>query len=946
MSGYEEDKVRLVQRSASNSSFVREPTNLISDVDAPGTATLQSNDLHGPQDQSKLSTSSPSPTNELNSDSPADADSISVSNVPFLSPSNLRNVELRHPMSAAERVTRPTRTGPPPSRSATFSMSKLPWQSSGDMEPRSPIERAASVGRGIAGRLRSIKVGASRRLSTRPSGSDDDEMEVGLVRDAYKSGTGKAPYSMVKDIDEDEMTDYHGVDITSFAGGPTAPNDEATLLQYRQLESNGQLTGGLGTGDKPDATVMGKDLLSSASSPTSLSRGLSRGHSRLKRAATMRDLAQAEANKRGQVIEVIVEENIDGLMSASGTAAGGQKIAEFDSRGPDEVTGIDLTSYGGESRTEGGFDPTSSQRDVTSGRATGLTRVETFYPVANWKPVSMQWPYLTSLIVISAVVCGSQEYLYQRSAANLKLDPPQGLYTFYRPQDVKTWDYFCFKYLPTMLAVTYGVLWQLTDLEVRRLEPYYQLSKVGGALAAESINVDYITVFDVWRPILALRLRHWAVAISSCTAILAVSVVPILLSASLSLEPDRATRLKLPSEPKLIVIIGSWSRVLSATLGIIATSGCCLLFLLQRRDSGLVEDVKGIAGIAAMATKSHILMDFKDLDTVSPKDIHNKLKDHRYTLRNSSLAPDENVPVSRRDKDKYDHFKLPQNPHPFMLRLVAGVPMITGMVLFLAFIPVILFTSASVVTDRAPWVLTALAVMIKVAYQTVEQDLRMMEPFYRLSCRHALPKVLKLDYTGMAFGYLPVMAALNGDYLIALIGLGSMLAEVLTVCVTSFAGITGADFLPPPSVHGNAQVSRSGETADHGEETPMSFWVSFALSTTILLYLIITSMLAYMQRRHAFLPRQPSTIASVLAFIHQSKMLYDFASQAKGEGNDGLVRRLLAEGKTYGLGWFTGRDGETHCGVDEEELRGNYVHKTAGDVRLATKPWLGHWDTY
>lgn len=44
-------------------------------------------------------------------------------------------------------------------------------------------------------------------------------------------------------------------------------------------------------------------------------------------------------------------------------------------------------------------------------------------------------------------------------------------------------------------------------------------------------------------------------------------------------------------------------------------------------------------------------------------------------------------------------------------------------------------------------------------------------------------------------------------------------------------------------------------------------------------------------------------------------------------------------------GWFTGRDGEAHCGIDVEELLGGYKHRV-GDVRKATNPWVGNWDTY
>ena len=77
--------------------------------------------------------------------------------------------------------------------------------------------------------------------------------------------------------------------------------------------------------------------------------------------------------------------------------------------------------------------------------------------------------------------------------------------------------------------------------------------------------------------------------------------------------------------------------------------------------------------------------------------------------------------------------------------------------------------------------------------------------------------------------------------------------------------------------------------------------------------------------------------------MHQSKMLYDFVGTAK-LSNDKMAARLESLGKTYGLGWFNGRDGQTHCGIDEEELTGNYKHGI--DYSMGNKPWLTEWQTF
>lgn len=958
MPGHEDDGIPLVQHSHPSKPLGRPGhTDGVSNLSPPRSPTLQAYIPYRPQLQNPSAGLSSKPTSST--EPLISRESISVSHVPLTLPSASLHARVPYPISTESSNERPPqldspacgsgslpRSGPSNSPSTKFGERRLSLPLSAHDDSLSPIARAASVvGRGIAGRLRSIRAGGHKKHESIPEG---DEMEEGLVDAASHFGSRGTAYNVIRDSNDDDAIDYRSVDLTSFGGSLMTPRDDPALLQYRELESSGQLTGGLGTGDIVDATISSKDLMKSATSlhsPTLLPRSISRRQSRVARKPTLRDLAQAEADRRGQIIEVIVEESADSAPESSTASTRARGISESSvDTGIEESTAVDLTSYGGGSTLRGEFDASAKSHISMFARRTNSTRVETFYPTANWKPFSMQWPYLTFLIVISIVVCVAQEYLYRRSNSNLKKDPPEGLYTFQSPEDVKTWDYFCFKYLPTMLAVTYGVLWQLTDSEVKRLEPYYQLSKPKGALAAESINIDYITIFSFWRPITALRLGHWAVAVSSLASLLAVSIIPILQSASITLEPDLETRLADPNGTKRIVIVAGWSRLLSVSLATTAALGCCLLVQLQRRNSGLVADVKGIAGIAAMATKSFILMDFRDLDTVPPKEIHKKLKNHRYTLRHSSLAPDDNNPVSRKDMDKYDDFKVSQNPHPLMLRLVAGIPLISSMALFMMFVPIVLFTKASVLNDKAPWLFTLISVSIKLAYQTLEQDLRMMEPFYILWCRHASPKVLTLDYTRMAFGYMPIMAAINMDFLMAFVGLGSVLAEILTVCVASFAGVVGDDFLPASDRGSNKDAS--DKLAESGEETPVSFWVSFVLTTGILVYLITTASLAYLWRRHPFLPRQPSTIASVLAFVHQSKMLYDFASKAKGEDNDSMVQRLIEARKTYGLGWFTGRDGETHCGVDEEELRGSYKHQQAGDFRLATKPWLSNWETY
>ncbi|CZT02829.1 uncharacterized protein RAG0_09829 [Rhynchosporium agropyri] len=749
---------------------------------------------------------------------------------------------------------------------------------------------------------------SSRRYSSRRSGSSNsllnmnhgtihegEGIDLSLLGSAMPMGmaTHKTAYASGNEEDEHAtIMSPMGFDVSSFLGPPQ--NEEQLRVVNRQ-EAAGILTGGLGAGWKPDATIRSADLYAnspiSPNTPGGLTRGISFRKPSLHRAPaltrkqTVREMGQFEANKRGKIIEVIVEEPT-----------------------------FDMSSFTGDSSASINFDQISGQTGTRKSTIPVATS-ETFYPQDNWKPFSMRWPYITGLITISVILAAAQEYLFQKGA----------LYTFASASKLSTWSYFTFKYLPTLVAVSFGVLWQVTDFEVKRLEAYYQLSRQGGALAAESINVDYITFFNFLRPIRALQYKHYAVAVSSIATLMAVSLVPTLQAASIELKKSKRSEEPGFEGEQEIIINAILSRVLSAILILIAGLGSLLVWQLGSRPSGLVADVKGIAGIAAMANRSHILMDFKNMDTATPELIHQTLKSHRYSLRNSSLAPEDKVPLTQEEKDKHDQRTRQDNPHPLMLRLIAGIPFIIGMILFMILVPIILFVDiANSLTTRAPWFLTALAVFIKLAWGTLETDVRMIEPFYILSKRHASPRVLTLDYTAMAFGWMPFRAFANGNVLVGLVGLGSVFAEILTVCSTSFANVDGTRY-----IHASSEP-------DDGEETPVTFWASFGLALFIILFLCLVAGLVYSRRRHPFLPRQPNTIASILAFIHQSKMLYDFVGTEK-MNNDEMVRKLGSLGKTYGLGWFTGRDGEIHCGVDEEELISAYKH--GDDARKASQPW-------
>lgn len=278
-----------------------------------------------------------------------------------------------------------------------------------------------------------------------------------------------------------------------------------------------------------------------------------------------------------------------------------------------------------------------------------------------------------------------------------------------------------------------------------------------------------------------------------------------------------------------------------------------------------------------------------------------------------------------------------EHPHPYLLRLQAGIPFVAYIILVGVSIPCFVFIEdAKFISEQVPFLLTALATGIKLGWGALDMNLRVIEPYYILSRRKAPPRTLVMDYTGTVPGYYSFLAWKDGHHLLGFVGFGSILTEILTVCVTSFS-VDGRRFIA-----GNGDDPHSdGEDRASTGETFRSFWVSFALAMGIILYLVVMACLIYKQRRHKFLPRQPGTIAGVLAFIHQSRMLKDFDGTERMDSKE-MGQHLEMLGKTYGLGWFNGRDKEDHCGVDQEPLFASYqfgVDWKKGRIRQLGQDW-------
>jgi len=132
----------------------------------------------------------------------------------------------------------------------------------------------------------------------------------------------------------------------------------------------------------------------------------------------------------------------------------------------------------------------------------------------HWKPVTQRRPFLFVVIFITLALLALVQVLVIYDQRN------DGIIFASKISELGAGHLFLYRYLPTILAVTYAFVWHWIDIDARRIEPYRQLSRPGGATGSDSLLLHYPTDLLAFVPLKALKRKHWPVVISASTLVL------------------------------------------------------------------------------------------------------------------------------------------------------------------------------------------------------------------------------------------------------------------------------------------------------------------------------------------------------------------------------------------------------------------------------------------
>lgn len=109
---------------------------------------------------------------------------------------------------------------------------------------------------------------------------------------------------------------------------------------------------------------------------------------------------------------------------------------------------------------------------------------------------------LVPMAIWTAVLAAAIEILAQRSIRK------GGLSLARTADEIPDIAEFKYEFLPTILAVILSISWTWVDLDVKRIQPWLEMSREGGVKVQDSLVLDYPYDFVALVPFKAAKRRY------------------------------------------------------------------------------------------------------------------------------------------------------------------------------------------------------------------------------------------------------------------------------------------------------------------------------------------------------------------------------------------------------------------------------------------------------
>jgi hypothetical protein len=549
----------------------------------------------------------------------------------------------------------------------------------------------------------------------------------------------------------------------------------------------------------------------------------------------------------------------------------------------------------------------------------------------NWQPACLKGPFFcgaVALILLHSAMC----------AAVIVLNYTENkVFTFAASN---TGAFLLWHFIPMIVAVIPGLIWEGIYNEVCRLQPYRDLASSRGSTLKDSLSQTYLTSFSWFVPYHALRHPndHRALAMICITYLLSYGMVPAVTAAMIEVRWNSDYTESTVRPIVWLISLGLLASVLAVASAIAA------FVMLHRQKSGLYSSSASLADLESLIAQSHILQKFQAIPSFETQEGLDKalgalqlgLLHTGTSQRITLLDPDQAVQESTKSVWQRD-FK---EAHPWWLRGRTYVGLNIILLVPVAVVTVVLYQQAyTSITEQdithvngntpAIKVCSAILALANAAvYSNWHLNVALLQPYHLLAgywpgasppaqgTQHSKlqgsSSALRMDFAGSALFNLTRPGPLTFDvWLMAVCALLTQLGVVIRPATFQNLALIVAYGL---------QNSSAGYSSYDAYDLNIPAGVP---PLRIILYVyegiygftaFIALLVVMIKKRKPFLPRKPYTLSShILYLCHSTELLEDLdgMSMLSKKARDARLKR---NGRKYALGW-----------VENEAKTGSYI---------------------
>lgn len=520
--------------------------------------------------------------------------------------------------------------------------------------------------------------------------------------------------------------------------------------------------------------------------------------------------------------------------------------------------------------------------------------------------------------------------------------------------------FFFWQFIPIILAVIPGLMWEVIYIEACRLQLYRDLASPQGSTLKDSLSQTYLTSFSWFVPYHALKhsKKHTGVAMISIAYLLSYGVLPTVSVAMIKIQWD-ASVTEGTAQPLIYLIVLELLVSMSTVAFAVAA-----FVILHRQKSGLYNNPASLAGLGTLVAESNLLQKFQSLRSFETQEGIDKTLGHLQlglehtgtSYQITLLDPSQTVPkipekMWRRDSNE---------AHPWWLRGWTYIGLNILMIIPIIVLYIVIYRQAyAAILYNDPLKINANAFAVKVCTAILAQvnaafyanwhlNVAILQPYHKLAeCvqkkLQGSSSALRMDFTGSAISNLMRQGQSFDVWLMAVCALLTQLAVIIRPGVFQNLGFIAALGLKNSS---NSLLSSlfKGTNIPAGV-APLRI-ISYVFDGIYLILTLFGLLLILTNKRKPFLPRKPYTLSSQILYLcHGTELLEDLKGMPT-LSKKARDTRLKQNGHKYALGWV--EDEAKTCsyvGIDRLENIGRRFQYPKADTNEVAREHLNR-ETY